>query len=140
MVFIAGLVVGVIANTFFHLWIWGAPWDYMVGGILLILGVWLSISAGRAFRKHNTPTEPWKPTSQLVQDGPYKFSRNPIYLSFAVFYVGLAIIFNSIPALIILVPLIIAFDRTQVQREERYLDGRFGEDYRSYKKKVRRWI
>jgi protein-S-isoprenylcysteine O-methyltransferase Ste14 len=140
LVFIAGLAAGVIINIFLLLWIWRSPWNFVVGGVFVIPAVWLSVEASRAFRRHNTPTEPWKPTSQLVEDGPYRFTRNPIYLSFAIAYVGLAFIFNSVPAIVLLVPLIIGFDRTQVQREERYLEGKFGEEYRRYKEKVRRWI
>lgn len=71
---------------------------------------------------------------------PYRFTRNPIYLSFAITYVGLAFVFNSLPALILLVPLIVGFDRTQILREERYLEGEFGEEYLRYKERVRRWI
>lgn len=140
LIFIGGLAAGVVINIFLQLWIWGSPWNFVAGGILLIIAVWLSIEAARALRRHNTPTEPWKPTSQLVQDGPYRFTRNPIYLSFVITYVGLAFVFNSLPALVLFVPLIVGFDRTQVQREERYLEGEFGEEYLRYKERVRRWI
>ena len=140
LIFASGPAAGVVVNIFLQLWIWNSPWRFLVGGILLILGVWLNVDANLAFKRHNTPAQPWKRTSQLVLDGPYRFTRNPIYLSFAIFYVGLATVFNCIPALVLLIPLMVGFDRYQVIREERYLEGRFGEEYRRYKGKVRRWV
>lgn len=140
LVFVAWLAAGVVVNVFLRLGITSSPWNFAVGGILLVPAAWLSIYASYAFKRHDTPTEPWKRTSQLVQDGPYRFTRNPIYLSFAIAYVGLAFVFNSLPALVLLVPLIVVFDRTQVIREERYLEGIFGEEYVRYKERVRRWI
>jgi protein-S-isoprenylcysteine O-methyltransferase Ste14 len=76
----------------------------------------------------------------LVQDGPYRFTRNPIYLSFAVIYLGLAFIFNSVYLLFVLGIVLILLDRTQIPNEERYLREKFGEEYDRYKDKVRRWI
>ena len=140
LIFIGLLATGVIVNIFLRLWISTSPWNFLAGGIFMMLALWLNLEAVRALRRHNTPSEPSKPTSQLVQDGPYRLTRNPIYLSYAIFYGGLAFVFNSLPALVLLVPFIVAFDRTQVLREEEYLEGRFGEEYRRYKGRVRRWV
>jgi len=76
----------------------------------------------------------------LVQDGPYRFSRNPIYLSFALMYLGASLIVNSLLPLVVLVLMVVRWDRVQIPREERYLQERFGEEYNRYKAKVRRWI
>lgn len=140
LVFVVWLAAGLIINVVLRLGICSSPWNFIVGGILVIPAAWLSVYASYAFKRHNTPTEPWKRASQLVQDGPYRFTRNPIYLSFAIAYVGLAFVFNSLPALVLLIPLIIVLDRTQIIREERYLEGMFGEEYFRYKERVRRWI
>ena len=83
---------------------------------------------------------PWTPSARLVQDGPYRFSRNPIYLAFFSLYLGVAFVFDSGYILIMLVVVFVLFDRMQVPREERYLQEKFGDEFRQYKEKVRRWV
>jgi protein-S-isoprenylcysteine O-methyltransferase Ste14 len=107
---------------------------------VLAFGIGLMAFANRTLVRHKTPINVVDPTTELVTDGPYNFSRNPIYLSFALIYLGATFILNSLPALIILVPVVIATDRNQILREERYLEAKFTEEYHRYKSKVRRWI
>ncbi len=92
------------------------------------------------FRRAGTPVEPWRPSSALVTDGVYRFTRNPIYLGMALLYAGLALGADSAVALALLVPLLALVQAGIVAREERYLEGRFGDEYRRYKASVRRWI
>jgi len=138
--FLGGLIFGLAANLFFRTPIWPGVWVQLLGVLVFILGMWLIASASRTLARHRTSAEPWKPTSKLVQDGPYAFSRNPIYLSFALIYLGLSLIFDSLPALIMLCPVLIAVDRGQIRREERYLEAEFNGDFRRYRLKVRRWV
>lgn len=112
----------------------GVALSLVVGGLLLD-----GMAAG-LFRRRGTAVEPWKPSTALIIEGPYRFSRNPIYLGFAVTYVGLAIAMNSWIALILLVPCLFVIDRFVIQREERYLAARFGAAYEAYRQKVRRWL
>jgi protein-S-isoprenylcysteine O-methyltransferase Ste14 len=83
---------------------------------------------------------PWTPSTALVQDGPFSFSRNPIYLAFCIMYLGASLIFNSAYILVMLVVVFVLFDRTQIPREERYLEAKFGDEFTRYKAKVGRWI
>jgi protein-S-isoprenylcysteine O-methyltransferase Ste14 len=83
---------------------------------------------------------PWSPTSALVQDGPYGFSRNPIYLAFGLVYLGVGLVFNSTYVLIVLVAVLVLFDRLQIPREEQYLKAKFGEEFVAYTQRVRRWL
>jgi protein-S-isoprenylcysteine O-methyltransferase Ste14 len=106
----------------------------------LAIGIWLLATARDAFVRHRTPTEPWERTVALVQDGPYRFSRNPIYLSIASIFLGLSLIDNSALLLIVLALDLIQVDRIQIPREERYLQERFGDIYSQYNAKVHRWI
>jgi protein-S-isoprenylcysteine O-methyltransferase Ste14 len=76
----------------------------------------------------------------LGTDGLYRFSRNPIYLGFAITYAGLAIAMDSVLVLLLLVPCLIVVDRFVIQREERYLSAKFGADYDAYRARVRRWL
>ena len=112
----------------------------MIGILPLLLGVALFVWARATFRRHMTALMPWTRTTTLVTDGPYGFSRNPIYLSFVLVYLGLSFIFNSTYVLIMLVVVMVLFDRLQIPREESYLRGLFGDEFDSYAAKVRRWL
>lgn len=112
----------------------GLAFALVIGGLLLD-----GIAAG-TFRRLGTPPEPWKPTTALATDGLYRFSRNPIYLGFAITYAGFALAMDSPVTLALLVPCLIVVDRFVIAREERYLAAKFGDAYRAYQGKVRRWL
>ncbi|MNJ28954.1 hypothetical protein D3C77_235100 [compost metagenome] len=115
-------------------WRRGLAFVLVIGGLLLD-----GIAAG-SFRRLGTPPEPWKPTTALATGGLYRFSRNPIYVGFAVTYAGFAVAMDSPLALALLLPCLIVIDRLVIAREERYLAARFGGEYDAYRKKVRRWL
>ncbi len=112
----------------------GIAFVLVIGG-LLIDGV-----AAANLRRSGTSPEPWRPTTALVQTGPFALCRNPIYLGFTVTYVGFAVAMDSAIALGLILPCLIVIDRFVVAREEAYLLRRFGDDYRQYQQKVRRWL
>ena len=107
---------------------------------LIIGGLLLDGAAAGYFRRLGTAVEPWKPSTVLATDGLYRFSRNPIYLGFAITYVGLAVAMDSVLILLLLIPCLIVVDRFVIQREERYLSAKFGADYDTYRARVRRWL
>ena len=107
---------------------------------LIIGGLLLDGAAAGYFRRLGTAVEPWKPSTVLATDGLYRFSRNPIYLGFAITYVGLAIAMDSVVVLVLLIPCLFVVDRFVIQREERYLSAKFGADYDAYRARVRRWL
>jgi protein-S-isoprenylcysteine O-methyltransferase Ste14 len=107
---------------------------------LIIGGLLLDGMAAGLFRRRGTAVEPWKPSTVLIHEGPYRFSRNPIYVGFAITYAGLAIAMDSFVALLLLSPCLLMIDRFVIQREERYLAAKFGADYEAYREKVRRWL
>ena len=84
--------------------------------------------------------EPWRPSTALVTEGVYRFTRNPIYLALALLHLGSALAFDSALALASLPFALAAVQAGVVAREERYLEGKFGDEYRRYKSSVRRWI
>lgn len=113
----------------------------IVAGLVCIgMGLFLQLSASGRFRREGTDIKPWKTTKLIVDDGVFRFSRNPIYLGFVLIYAGLAFGFSSLGALIML-PIVILVIHTQViAREERYLEAKFGDAYLAYKARVRRWL
>ncbi len=80
-----------------------------------------------------------KPVSSLVQNGPLRYSRNPGYLSLTMIYAGIAILRNALWAILFL-PLLLVTQRELIEREERYLERTFGEEYLAYETRVRRWV
>jgi protein-S-isoprenylcysteine O-methyltransferase Ste14 len=83
---------------------------------------------------------PDKPVSKLIQEEPFRYSRNPIYVSDAMIYAGIAVLRNSLWAIVLLPLAMFAIQREVMGREERYLERIFGEEYLEYKARVRRWV
>lgn len=106
----------------------------------LVLGLAVEAWAAGLFHKARTAIQPWKPSTALVTGGIYRFTRNPIYLGFAVTYLALAVGLDSPLAIILLIPCLIVVDRLVIQREETYLSARFGADYEAYRRRTRRWL
>ncbi len=109
---------------------------------VLVLGAGLVIGllAAGLFRRAGTDVKPWRSSTALVTDGPYRWTRNPMYLGMALIYFGLAIAADSLAALLLLIPVVIIMQTQVIAREERYLEGKFGDEFHSYKSRVRRWL
>jgi protein-S-isoprenylcysteine O-methyltransferase Ste14 len=100
----------------------------------------LFVSAVRTLRAAGTPIPGNRPTTTIVCTGPYRFSRNPIYLAFSLFQLGLSLLVNSLALLITLIPAVALMSLVVIPREERYLEARFSPEYLPYKASVRRWL
>ena len=111
-----------------------------LGGAVFVLALalfaWAIITITRG--GSNVPTS--MPTTSIVDTGPYRFTRNPIYLRMMLGLVGLAIAFDSLWLLVTLVPFFLVIRYGVVAREEAYLERKFGEVYRGYCARVRRWL
>jgi len=112
-----------------------------VGGAVLI-GIASAViaSAIREMRRADTPVNPTEPTKALVVKGPFRFTRNPLYLSLTLLYAGIASFVNALWAMLLLPVALFVINRGVIDREEQYLERKFGEQYESYKKRVRRWL
>jgi protein-S-isoprenylcysteine O-methyltransferase Ste14 len=111
-----------------------------VGATLTLFAVGLFVAATRTFRAAGTPVPGNRPTTVIVRTGPYRFSRNPIYLAFSLFQLGLAVWVNSLGLLITLIPAVALMALVVIPREERYLETRFPSEYSAYRAAVRRWL
>ncbi len=112
----------------------------LVGWPLVAAAVLLSGTAVGLFRATGNTPDPRKPVVTLVVDGPYRLTRNPMYLGLAALYVGLTALFNTVWPLVLLPLMIVAVRRLVIAKEERYLEAKFGAAYLDYKARVRRWI
>jgi protein-S-isoprenylcysteine O-methyltransferase Ste14 len=120
----------------------GLPSWLRLGAAAVLVAAAGALAGGalRRFRRAGTAAEPWRPSTALVTDGVYRFTRNPIYLGLALLYLGLALAIDSVLALLLLAPLLALVQVGVIGREERYLEGKFGDEYRRYMASVRRWI
>lgn len=112
----------------------------VAGGVLCLGGLALILAAGKRFSDAGTNIQTRKPSTALVTTGIYRYSRNPIYLGMTLIYVGLSLFADSILALAWLPLALIIMYNGVIRREERYLEAKFGEAYRAYRGRVRRWI
>jgi len=113
---------------------------YGLGALFVLGGLALLLLGARRFSAAGTNIPPTLPTTALVVTGPYRWSRNPLYLAMILMYVGLGIAALSLWALLLAVPLVLLLNYGVIVREEVYLERKFGADYRAYRARVRRWI
>lgn len=140
VIYMGGLGVGLLLE-----WLWPTRllnWSLAVGAgsAILISGVFGAVAAIRTVWRAKTPIDPYKATTVLVTDGLFRFSRNPIYVSDTLIYVGLSLTLNAWWPLV-LTPVLIWIMRVGViAREEEYLERKFGDEYFRYKRRVRCWL
>jgi len=115
------------------------PYNYL-GLVVMVLGVVLSFQASAAFRRALTGFQLRGATSSLVTTGPFAFSRNPMYLGFLLWLLGLAILLGSLSPFLFPALFFIVANFIMIPMEERSLEHQFGEEYNDYRKKVRRWV
>ncbi len=141
LVFLGALVIGVVLNI---LWPLSIFTDGRIGdalGLLATLGsAAIAIWAFRTMLRAGEQPDPGVPTRTIVREGPFTRTRNPIYLSFALFAIGVALLMNNLWIILVLAPLMIYVDVKIVRREERSLEQQFGDEYLEYKQSVRRWL
>jgi protein-S-isoprenylcysteine O-methyltransferase Ste14 len=116
------------------------PGARLFGGAVVLIAVTLFLSAVRALRSAGTPVPGDRPTTAIVRSGPYRFSRNPIYLAFSLLHLGIAAWVDSLWLLLTLVPAAVLMSLVVIPREERYLERRFPSEYPAYRAAVRRWL
>ena len=126
-------------------WLWplplpGATWHYAAGALLVALAVAVVAAALGTLRRHGTTVNPRGSASALVADGPFRFSRNPIYVGLVLAHLGIALLLGGTWMLLTVVPAVVVMDRLIIAGEERYLTRRFGSVYQDYCRRVRRWL
>ncbi|MDR6757307.1 protein-S-isoprenylcysteine O-methyltransferase Ste14 [Mycoplana sp. BE70] len=117
----------------------GVPTGWL-GGIVFLAGVALLVWAATTFRRAGTQIQTTEPTTTIVDAGPYRYTRNPIYIGMFLGLIGLAIAFDTLWLAVLLVPFYLVIRYGVVAREESYLERKFGDAYLGYKTRVGRWL
>lgn len=112
----------------------------LLGGLVLLAGIVVLVSAMREFKRLNTNIETWKAARTVVSHGIYRYSRNPIYLAMFVMLLGISLLANNLWMLFSYVPVSLIMYYGVIRKEETYLERKFGESYLRYKNNVSRWI
>ena len=117
------------------------PAAYLWTGLTVaVIGIGIAIWGRRTMRAAGTNINPSLPALAIVQSGPFRYSRNPLYLALTLLFLGLTLAVNTWWGIVVLVPLASVMHVGVVLREERYLDQKFGEAYRQYRSRVRRYL
>jgi len=111
-----------------------------LGPLLIVGGFVIGLSGFREVRRAGSNVDPREPATTVVTGGPYRFTRNPMYLGFTLMYVGISALANALLPILLLPAIQQLMRRGVIEREERYLESKFGEEYLRYKEGVRRWI
>jgi protein-S-isoprenylcysteine O-methyltransferase Ste14 len=139
-VYLGAIALGLVLHFAWPVWLVPRAVSRPLGGTAALVAVALFLWAVRTFRTAGTPVPGNHPTTMIVRTGPYRFSRNPIYLSFSLLQLGVACWVNSLWLLLTLIPAVALMSLVVIPREEHYLETRFPFDYLPYKASVRRWL
>jgi protein-S-isoprenylcysteine O-methyltransferase Ste14 len=118
----------------------GDPWIRILGVIIVIAGLVLIFSALVTFKKTGQDPKPWTPSPELIAQGPYQWTRNPMYVGLTCILVGLGLALNNLWFSLLAVVALLVVHFIAVLPEEKYLNQKFGRNYEDYRRKVRRYI
>ena len=140
LIYAGALIAGLLANRRYRIPFLPRPLARALGWPLVVCGLAIGLLGEREMRRAETNTNPYKPATTLVTEGPFRFTRNPLYLSMTLLYGGISTLANALPAALLLPIVLHLMRRGVIEREERYLEGKFGDVYLQYKVKAPRWI
>jgi protein-S-isoprenylcysteine O-methyltransferase Ste14 len=141
LIYLGGILIALALDRWWrHAPIFASTAWRWSGLVLGIMGIALIVTGRRALLAAETNINPFKPTMSIVTAGPFRFTRNPLYLGVTLIYSGLTLASNSWWGFVLLVPVLLLIHFGVVVREERYLERKFGESYRLYRERVRRYL
>jgi protein-S-isoprenylcysteine O-methyltransferase Ste14 len=140
LIYLGSILVGLLLHVAWPLPLIRSAVATPIGVAAVFVAAGLFIAAVRAFRAAATPVPGNRPTKRIVRAGPYRLSRNPIYLAFSLLQLGIALWAGSLWLLVTLALAVATMSFVVIPREERYLEARFPAEYACYKSSVRRWL
>tara|TARA_Y100000310_G_C20530024_1_gene737947 strand:+ start:194 stop:658 length:465 start_codon:yes stop_codon:yes gene_type:complete len=140
LILIIFAIAGAIANKLEPMGISDSSWIMISGFMMIILGVVIIKTSIKYMNLAETNVNPYRPSSKIVTDGPFHYSRNPIYVGLSIGYLGFAPMFISYWILILFPAYFLTMTFGVIKREEKYLEKKFGQEYLDYKRKVGRWL
>jgi protein-S-isoprenylcysteine O-methyltransferase Ste14 len=140
LIYLAGFGMGLLLHRLLPMALLPEGLARILGWSLIIAALALAALSLRVLVRAGTSVDPYKPTTALVTAGPYRYSRNPLYLSLTAIYMGVALVMNVLWPLPLLPLVLWIIQRGVIAREESYLERKFGEAYLCYKARTPRWL
>jgi protein-S-isoprenylcysteine O-methyltransferase Ste14 len=140
LIYAGALAVGLLANRLYPISFLPRPFSRALGWPSVLAGLAIGLLGFREMKRAETNVDPRKPTTAIVEAGPYRYTRNPLYVGMTLIYAGFMARANALPAALLLPAALAVMRRGVIEREERYLERKFGDEYLQYKGRVRRWI
>jgi len=140
LIWLVNAVISVLVHQFVRFPIMNYRICVVCGTVFIVLAPVLALSALRTMKAAGTNVLPSEPALTIVRDGPFRFTRNPMYLALCLLQIALGFFLNDWITLFFVVPLAVIFHYGVILREERYLTAKFSEPYLQYKREVRRWV
>jgi protein-S-isoprenylcysteine O-methyltransferase Ste14 len=140
LIYLLPLALGLLLDRRLHIPFLPRGVARIIGWPLVGSGMALTAWSVRTMLGADTTIRPDKPVSILIQDGPFRYTRNPLYLSDAMIYAGISVLRNALWAIVLLPLVLYVIQREVIGREERYLERTFGEEYLNYKERAPRWV
>ncbi len=143
LIALAALLIGLLADRLYPTHVLDAllawPIRVVIGVVLFVAGGGIAVIAARTFRRIGTNVSPWEPAMKLVTGGIYDWLRNPMYVGIFLMLAGIAVAIGSDWLLVVIAPTALVMHYGVVMREERYLEAKFGDEYRRFKARVPRY-
>jgi protein-S-isoprenylcysteine O-methyltransferase Ste14 len=142
LVYLAGILLGVAA----HRWLW--PFRLEIGNavrislalVVAVMGITFNVLSFQRFRGTGQDVKPWTSTPEIIAEGIYHYTRNPMYVGLAFVQLGISIALGNLWIAALLLPVLYIVYVSAVRPEETYLERKFGDEYRTYRSSVRRWL
>lgn len=138
--FLLSVALMVVLNHFVPVARWSSPRIARLGIIPVLASIGLSFWAGFLFRRNETTVHPFKDSRHLVTDGPYRVTRNPMYTSLLCVLIGLAFWLEALTPVVVPPLFVWVMTKRIIEPEEQRLEAQFGDVYRAYRQRVRRWV
>jgi protein-S-isoprenylcysteine O-methyltransferase Ste14 len=140
LIYGAAFIVGLLLHLACPVYILPPTLARGIGVMCVLVSLPLALTTFRVLSRAHTPVDPRRPTTALVTEGPFRYSRNPIYVALTLLYLGVAFLVNALWILLLAMPALVVLHYGVIAREEAYLARKFGTAYHQYTAQVRRWL